>query len=153
MEELLEGGAFPEWQAVSIIKDVCRILDELHSLPEPIVHRDVKPTNLMITPEGETVLLDMNAAKRIDPSKNEDTRYIGTQYYAAPEQLGFGETGSIDKTDIYAVGMVLNVMLTGKFPKEQKASGRIWDIIERCIRLEADQRYTAKELIEALETL
>ena len=107
----------------------------------------------MIAPEGETVLLDMNAAKWINPAKSEDTRYMGTQYYAAPEQVGYGFSASTDKTDIYAVGMLLNVMLTGKFPKEQKASGKIWDIIERCIRLEADQRYTAKELIKALEAL
>ena len=151
--EMLEAGSFPEQRAVSIIKDVCRILDELHSLPEPIVHRDVKPGNLMITPEGETVLLDMNAAKWINPAKSEDTRYMGTQYYAAPEQVGYGFSASTDRTDIYAVGMLLNVMLTGKFPKEQKASGKVWDIIERCIRLDADQRYTAKELIKALEAL
>ena len=78
---------------------------------------------------------------------------MGTQFYAAPEQVGFGLYSSSPKTDIYAVGMMLNVMLTGEFPKEKKAEGPIWDIINRCISLDADNRYTAKELIEALDTI
>jgi len=49
--------------------------------------------------------------------------------------------------------MLLNVMITGSFPKEKRASGEIWNIIERCISLNADDRYTAKELHEELEKL
>ena len=65
--------------------------------------------------EGITVeeLLDMDVAKWFDPEKKDDTRYMGTQYYAAPEQLGYGMRASFSKSDIYAVGMLLNVMITG----------------------------------------
>ena len=95
----------------------------------------------------------MNAAKWFDSDQTDDTRYMGTQNYAAPEQVGYGLSASSAKTDIYAVGMLLNVMITGHFPKEERAGGRIWDIIERCISLEADRRYTATELVEELDRL
>ena len=151
LAELLDDGPLPEGESVRIAKGVCRVLKELHSLPVPIIHRDVKPSNIMITQEGEVFLLDMNVAKWYDPEKTDDTRYLGTQYYAAPEQAGYGFAASSARSDIYAVGVLLNVMLTGKYPKEQKADGRIWDVIERCISLEAKDRYTAEELLEKLD--
>ena len=160
IEEFIEGltvgeltirNAITPHKAVSIARGICEILDELHSLPTPIIHRDIKPSNVIITPEWEVILLDMNVAKWHDPDETDDTRYLGTQYYAAPEQVGYGLSASSAKTDIYAVGMMLNVMLTGCFPKEKRPEGKLWDIIERCISLDADKRYTAKELIEALD--
>ena len=83
----------------------------------------------------------------------DDTRHMGTENYAAPEQVGYGLSASSEKSDIYAVGMLLNVMLTGKFPKEQRPDDDIWGVIERCISLEAKDRYTAKELINKLENM
>ena len=139
--------------ALRIAKCICEILKSLHSLPTPIIHRDIKPSNVMITSDDEIVLLDMNVAKWYDPDKTDDTRYMGTQYYAAPEQVGYGLSASSTKSDIYALGMLMNVMLTGKFPKEEKASGKAWDIIEKCINLNAEDRYSAEELSKTLESL
>lgn len=153
LEELLKDKLILPKHAVYIAKRICEVLDSLHHLPTPIVHRDVKPSNIIISVDAETYLLDMNVAKWYKPDQSEDTRYLGTENYAAPEQVGYGLSGSCEKSDIYAVGMLLNVMLTGTFPKEKKASGKIWDVIERCIRLDADQRFTAREVIEALEAL
>ena len=150
---LLEFGLFNESHAVSVVKKVCLILDDLHNLPTPIIHRDVKPANIIIDPDGGIYLLDMNVAKWYDPKKTDDTRHMGTENYAAPEQAGYGLSASSAKSDIYAVGMLLNVMITGKFPKEERAKGALWDIIERCISLNADERYTAKELYDALENV
>ena len=95
----------------------------------------------------------MNVAKWYDPEQSDDTRYMGTQYYAAPEQVGYGLSASSAKTDIYAVGMLLNVMLTGTFPKEKRAEGRLWEIIERCISLDAENRYSAQELLSKLQSI
>ena len=153
IEEIVENAPIAEGRAIEIICDVCSILDELHSLDRPIIHRDVKPSNVIITSDDEVYLLDMNVAKWYAPEKNDDTRYMGTQYYAAPEQVGYGLSSSSTKADIYAVGMLLNVMLTGEFPKEKKAEGNIWPVIERCISLDPEKRYTAKELILELEKL
>ena len=151
LEECLEEGPLSEWEAIRVTKALCAILADMHGRNPAIIHRDVKPSNVIMTEEGEIWLLDLDAAKYHDPGQTDDTRYLGTQYYAAPEQVGYGFSASSPKTDIYAVGMLLNVMLTGKFPKEEKAGGKIWDVIERCISLEAEKRYDVKELIEALE--
>ena len=153
VEDILNDEVLDEIQAIAIARDICQILDELHHLQKPIIHRDIKPSNIMICDDGEVYLLDINVAKWYDPEKNDDTRYLGTQYYAAPEQVGFGLSASSAKSDIYAVGMLMNVMLTGHFPKEERAKGRVWDVIEKCISLDADNRYTAKELIGQLDIL
>ena len=162
IEEFIEGDTiadhigqhlFLQDIAVRIAKSVCEILDELHNLKTPIIHRDIKPSNIILTDDDEVYLLDMNVAKWYVAEQTDDTNYMGTQYFAAPEQVGYGLSASSAKSDIYAVGMLLNVMLTGEFPKQKRAEGEIWPIIERCISLEASRRYTAAELIEALDGL
>ncbi len=150
LSELIDHGELGEAGAVSIVKDLCIILSKLHGLEQPIIHRDIKPSNVIISDAGETYLLDINAAKWYKPEESEDTRLLGTMYYAAPEQFGYGYSASSEKTDIYAVGVLLNVMITGRIPKEEKAQGPVWDIIEKCTRLDPEERYTARELIEAL---
>ncbi len=153
VSEMIERGDINESVAISIAKDLCRILANLHSLDKPIIHRDIKPSNVIISDSGETFLLDINAAKWFKPDEAEDTKLLGTMYYAAPEQFGYGYTASSEKSDIYALGILLNVMITGKIPKEEKAQGPVWDIIEKCIRFEPENRYTARELLEALVIL
>ncbi len=149
----LEGRTFTEKETIHIIMELCTILEKLHSLPKAMIHRDVKPSNVMLDEAGAVWLLDVNVAKWHDPAQRDDTRYLGTQYYAAPEQVGYGFESSSPKSDVYAVGILMNVMLTGKFPKEEKAPGKIWSLIERCISLEAERRFSAKELREALEKI
>lgn len=151
--DLLDDHVFSEDRAVDIAIDVCRVLEIIHGLSTPIIHRDIKPSNVMITPENVIYLLDMNVAKWYDPDKTDDTRYMGTRFYAAPEQVGYGLSASSAKSDVYAIGILLNVMVTGRFPKEERVGGRLWDIVERCISLNADDRYSASELVEALVEL
>ena len=151
LEEYMKDGPIGQDVAVEIVLCICRILNKLHNLPRPIIHRDVKPANIILSNDYKVYLLDMNVAKWYDPNQSDDTSYMGTPYYAAPEQIGYGLSASSAKTDIYAVGMLLNRLITGHFPKEKRAPGEIWTIIERCISLEAEKRYTSAELIEALE--
>ena len=151
--DILKEGVIKQEDAISIAKSVCVILNDLHSLDTPIIHRDIKPSNIIVSEEGEVYLLDINVAKWYDPDKSDDTRYMGTQNYAAPEQVGFGFKASSAKTDIYALGVVLNEMITGEIPKEEKVDGTIWNIIERCISLDADNRYTAAELIKEFDEM
>ena len=147
VQQMIEDKSFSGREAVKVAIGVCSVLKKLHSLPVPIVHRDIKPSNIMISPQGEVFLLDMDAAKWYGDDKKEDTRPIGTWKYAAPEQFGFGFTSSCAKTDIYAMGILLNEMLTGRVPKEQKAPEPYWHIIEHCINLYADDRYDVDELL------
>ena len=153
LEEILKNTTLGMADAGRIAKKVCNILKNLHELPTPIIHRDVKPSNIILTPDGEVYLLDMNASKMYKQDENNDTRYLGTMGYAAPEQVGYGFSASSPKTDIYALGMLLNVMVTGHFPKDKKAQKPLFSVIEKCIKLDADERYSDAELIEALENI
>lgn len=153
IEEKLEEGLFSEKSAANVAMKVCEIARELHRMDEPIIHRDIKPSNIVISDEGEVYLLDVNAAKWLRENESEDTKLMGTQYYAAPEQYGFGFSASSEKTDIYAIGMLLNKMVTGAFPKEKKAEEKLWRIIEKCISYEYEKRYSDDELIEELRNI
>ena len=153
LSEVIGEGPVEVWEAIRIIKEVCHIVKQLHELDTPIIHRDVKPSNVIERSDGKIFLLDMNVAKWYKADEVEDTQLLGTQYYAAPEQLGYGFLASGEKSDIYAIGMLLNVLVTGKFPKEKRAPERIWNIVEKCICLEPEGRYTDEELIAALDDI
>lgn len=153
LSDIISEGVLDLKNAVRVARKIADIAATLHNLPMPIIHRDIKPSNVIIAEDNEVYLLDINAAKWFRPDESEDTHLLGTMYYAAPEQAGYGFSASSMKTDIYALGILLNVMLTGKIPKEKRASGEVWNIIERCIAFEVDDRYTDMELIEELDKL
>ena len=153
VENLISQQYFDQSKAIDTVKQLCIILDTLHNLDKPIIHRDIKPSNIMITASGQVDLLDVNVAKWYKEDESEDTKLLGTFHYAAPEQFGYGFSASSEKADIYALGILLNEMITGKMPKEDKASGPVWNIIERCISLNAADRYDDKELLAALQSL
>lgn len=153
LSEMLEKAVIPECQAIDITQGICKVLLQLHTSDPPIIHRDIKPSNVILSPDGQVFLLDMNVAKWYDPEKVDDTRHMGTQYYAAPEQMGYGMKASSPKADVYALGMLLNVMITGEFPKVRKAKGEIWDLIEKCISLDEEKRFSVEELLMKLDKL
>lgn len=151
LAEMIRSGPLTTIAAVDYTIQLCRTVQSLHGLKKPLIHRDIKPSNIVISKEGRVFLLDLNAAKWYQPEKAEDTRLFGTLYYAAPEQFGYGFSSSSEKSDVYAIGMVLNVMLTGKMPKEKKAEGHFYEIVEKCIYLEPEKRCSVNELLEMLE--
>jgi len=115
LEEILEEKkTLPEKQVIEITLQLSLILRAFHSCDPAIVNRDIKPSNIKISPDGMVKLLDMNAAKWTNAEAERDTKLLGTQGYAAPEQYGFGPSSV--QTDIYALGVLMNVMLTGHFP-------------------------------------
>lgn len=140
-------------QAVVYMKEICNIVIQLHSLDKPIIHRDIKPSNIIITPDKHVYLIDLNVAKWYQEDEIEDTILLGTKHYAAPEQLGYGLFASSIKSDVYALGVLLNVMVTGKYPKEEKAPEEVWNIVEKCICLEPDKRLSDVELLEMLTNI
>ena len=94
------------------------------------------------------VLIDFSIARKKN-TKNHDTTVMGTVGYASPEQLGI--TQSDIRTDIYAMGVLMNIMMTGKHPSEFSANGRAKKIIRKCTDIVPSARYqTAKQLAEAL---
>lgn len=136
-----------EAQAIMITAQVCEGLTELHN--QGLVHRDVNPNNILITTDGNAIIIDYGIVRSFSQSKSVDTVILGTPGYAAPEQFGF--TQSDQRTDIYAVGVLLNVMLTGVLPNEKTYSGTYGSIVKKCIQIDSKQRYlNMTELRDAL---
>src|SRR2546426_73177 len=103
-------------EALDIGLQLCTILDYLHSQHPPIIFRDLKPANIMRTPEGRIYLIDFGIARHFQPGKARDTIALGSPGYAAPEQYGKAQT--TPHADIYSLGAVLYQLLTGRDPSE-----------------------------------
>ena len=103
----------------------------------------------MIIRGRDAVLLDFDASRFYRRAQQADTQILGTTGYAAPEQYGLAQTDG--RADIYALGVLLNVMLTGRHPSETLASGRMGRIVQRCTMVNPRKRFqTVLHLMEAL---
>lgn len=138
--EVMQTGHYRYRGAKKILGAICNGLSVLHS--RGIVHRDIKPENVMVDKAGRVVLIDFNAARK-ESTASKDTVIMGTVGYASPEQLGLSQTDA--RTDIYAAGVLLNVMLTGKHPTEGFAKGHAGRIVRKCTALNPDDRYQSAE--------
>ena len=136
-ERLAREGTLSRALAVSVTTQICRGLEALHRAG--LVHRDVTPANIILTSDGNAKIIDYGIARAFDRQKSADTAILGTPGYAAPEQFGFSQSNA--RTDIYAVGVLLNVMLTGALPGEQRADGALGRIVSKCIEIDQRQRY------------
>ena len=139
-------------EALDYALQLCTIIKDLHSFDPPIIHRDIKPSNIIITTDNVLKLVDMDAAKIGSCGEARDTVLMGTEGYAAPEQYGFGSSGI--RTDIYAIGVVMAEMAHGKFSRSELRD-TLWDnIVEKCTRLSADERYSSvDEILSALHEI
>ena len=134
--QVMQTGKYSYPGVKKVLRGVCDALAVLHSYG--LIHRDVKPENVMIDKTGRVVLIDFNASRK-ESSAGVDTVIMGTVGYAAPEQLGLLQTDA--RTDIYAAGVLMNVMLTGKHPTEGYASGKAGRIVRKCTALRPADRY------------
>ena len=135
--QVLETGLYAYDGAVAVLRAVCSALCTLHE--NGYVHRDVKPENVMIGDGGTVKLIDFDACRQFGAKKSRDTSFLGTVGFAPPEQ--FGVSQSDPRSDIYALGVLLNVMLTGEHPSKKLASGKAEKIILRCTQINPEKRF------------
>ena len=158
-----EYGAQNQEDVIDWAKQLCDVLSYLHSRKPPIIYRDMKPSNIMLKPDGKVMLIDFGTAREFKESSVADTTCLGTQGYAAPEQYGgHGQTDA--RTDIYCLGATLYHLLTGHNPSEppyEMYPIRYWnpdlssgleEIIWKCTQKNPEDRYqNCGELLYALE--
>ena len=143
---LLEGALFSPAEARKITRQLCNALWVLHQLGA--VHRDIKPEYVIIR-GSEAILIDFDASRIFKSDTNQDTQILGTTGYAAPEQYGIAQTD--ERADIYSLGVLLNIMLTGKHPSKELASGRLGRIVQKCTMVNPEKRY--KSVLYLMEAL
>lgn len=145
--DVLAGGLYTAGGAAKVVKEICNALDTLHSLD--IIHRDIKPENVMVDSKGNVKLIDFDAARIYKTYQPLDTVFVGTAGFAAPEQYGINQTDP--RSDIFALGVLLNVMLTGEHPSKKLCEGKLKKVVEKCISVDPNKRYsTARELAKKL---
>ena len=147
-EKMLENGIFSVRDMKSVILQIAKGVSTIHDIG--IVHRDLSANNILIDKSGRVKITDFGIARMYDKDKNADTRILGTHGYAAPEQFGFIQTDR--KADVYAIGVLMNVMLSGKMPNEKlyKGDPKLMDIIQRCTSMKPADRYEIEEILDLL---
>ncbi len=134
-----QGQPLPVAQVIYYALQLFTVLDYLHQQPQPIIFRDVKPSNIMVQPNGHLYLIDFGIARFFKEEQALDTVFLGSPGYAAPEQHGISQTNP--RSDIYGLGATLHYCLTGRDPyyaKEQFAFAPIHTFNPQ-IPLELDQ--------------
>lgn len=176
IEEYVEGINLQEYKnqngdineniIVDFAVQMCDVLEYLHSRkPYPIIYRDMKPGNIMLTEGNKIKFVDFGIAREYKYSSNTDTVLIGTRGYAAPEQYGLGQSDI--RTDIYSFGVTLYYLISGNnlsspykvlsLKEYGNYSDSLENIIEKCIRIQPDERYQSvteikEELLQMIDT-
>lgn len=147
LSEILKDRTMKKKEARRILISVCNALEALHA--NGIIHRDVKSQNIMIDSAGNVKLIDYDIARLAKEFQESDTTVLGTVGFAAPEQFGIAQSN--ERSDIYAVGVLMNLMLTGDHPSVRLCSGRAGKIVRKCTMTENTDRYrNVLELKKAL---
>src|SRR5258708_6225411 len=112
LEELLEAnhGPFSERRVLGWARQLCDVLEYLHGQQPPIIFRDLKPGNIMLTRSGSIKVIDFGIARLFRFSGSQDTQLLGTPGFAPPEQYGSSQTD--ERSDIYSLAMTLFQLLT-----------------------------------------
>jgi len=163
-KKVLSEGPLPEDLVVEWAKMLCDVLDYLHhAKANPIIYRDMKPDNVMLTQSGRIKLIDFGIARECRHGEKQTGASIGTRGYAAPEQYKGASNLLDERTDIYSLGATLYYLVTGSIPaKPPKAFRPVRQInpllsegfeyiIAKCTKDEPEERYqNCKELRDDL---
>ncbi len=144
LEQILKKkGKLSEEQVIQLGLQLCDALSYLHSRNPPVLHLDLKPSNLILTGKGRLFLVDFGAAQKTD---ERDVCRMGTDGFAAPEQ--YDEKADVDeRTDVYGAGAVLKHLA-------QDCPDRLENVIERCMQHDPADRYqNCRELSGALSVV
>ncbi len=111
-ESLDAKGPMPYDMILYVAQQIADVLDFFHKQNPPVIYRDLKPENIIIDDKNQIKLIDLGISRRYDINKDDDTRYIGSQKYAAPEQFGLHQ--STIQTDVYAFGLLIYFLYTAE---------------------------------------
>lgn len=151
-DKLEKEGALPQDDVIKWARQLCNVLNYLHHREPPIIYRDMKPGNIMLKPDNNISVIDFGTAREVEVKNVKNTKSLGTEGYAAPEQ--YGENAYADeRTDIYNFGATIFHLITGEYPDPFRIfehpireynptlSLGIEEIIIKCTQLDPNNRY------------
>jgi serine/threonine protein kinase len=148
--EMSKEGRLSDELIIDITKQLCQVLHYLHSRKPPIIHRDIKPDNVIITADGRVKLIDFSISRYFQDGLNRDTIIMGTKQMTPPEQYGYMQTNA--RSDIYSLGILMFYMATGSVDineiGEYKVAGSVKKCIKRCTRFTPKERYKNVKQLE-----
>lgn len=154
-----QGGHLPLKQVLSIGRQLCIVLEYLHTRQPPIIFRDLKPANIMLNGQQQVYLIDFGIARLFKPGQLKDTTALGSPGYAPPEQY---RQATSPRSDIYSLGATLHQMLTGLDPSQSPFYFQSFSInqpalerlVLRMVSLDAKQRPgSMQEIRQVLERI
>jgi serine/threonine protein kinase len=161
---LARSKKLPIEEVLPIALSLCSVLEYLHTYNPPIIFRDLKPSNIMRTPQAHIYLIDFGIARLFKPDQQKDTANYGSAGYSPPEQYGRAQTSP--RSDIYSLGVTLYALLSGYAPSrspfrlpplESQVPGlpsRLVTLITRMLSLDEDLRPdNIKEVKQELDQL
>lgn len=144
LSQLANDQAFTEEEVIRIGLQLCDQLHALHSMTPPVIHRDIKPQNVVLRPDGAAVLIDFGIS-RVRTEKDADTVAFGTQGFSPPEQYGFSQTDA--RSDIYSLGILLYWLLHRATKVTQNSRSALEKVITRCVFFDPDKRFDNVEQV------
>lgn len=138
ISDKVEKNKLSEDDAFEVVRKVCSVIGKLHSLKPPVILRDIKPENIIVS-DNECIIIDFDTAREWDKNATSDTEYIGTKNTAAPEQFGYSQSDI--RTDVYAVGKLMTYMMTGGYDVDQVQNSKAKRIIRKCTSFSPEKRY------------
>jgi serine/threonine protein kinase len=152
LEELLEAnnGPFSEHRVLGWARQLCDVLEYLHSQQPPIIFRDLKPGNIMLTRSRRIKLIDFGIARIFRSTGSQDTQLLGTPGFAPPEQYGSAQTD--ERSDIYSLAMTLFQLMADAVNEQgfglknvhldyPHISAPVARVLEKATSLKPDERY------------
>ena len=150
VREYIEGTSLNKYAAeyslseakiTQLCIEICDILTYIHGQTPPVIHRDIKPQNVIVKEDGHIALIDFDIARTFDGEADTDTQFIATRTYAPPEQYGFSQTDC--RADIYSLGVLLCFLLTGKTDVKsiEIPNKRLTAVVRRCAALSPEERF------------
>jgi serine/threonine protein kinase len=148
------GGRLPVKEALQLAIQLTNVLGYLHARQPPIVFRDLKPGNVMLTPDGRVYLIDFGIARLFKPGQAKDTIAFGSPGYAAPEQYGKAQT--TPRSDVFSLGALLHHMISGTDPSDtpfrfkpltMPRPAGLSNLIDRMVDLDVAKRPATMELV------
>ena len=149
LNKVIKKGGVSEGLAVKWAVSLCQVLIYLHNMNPPIIYRDMKPSNIMLKPDGSIKLIDFGAA--MEKNSGISVYAFGTKGYAAPEQMVKGKADLMldARTDVYSLGATIYTFLTGEIPEKRKyissLSEGLYMIVLKCMEYNPEDRYQSCE--------